>query len=316
MKRLEAVVFDWSGTTVDCGSLAPVRALTKLFARRGIRLTDADVRLDMGLFKKDHIRRILALPHVEEEWQRRNRQLAGEDDVEAMFADFAPFQMQILEEHSQLINGVAVVAEALRARGLKLGSTTGYTRPILDLLVARAAEQGFRLDLSVSPDDVGGGRPLPWMCLRIALDFHLTSTANAVKVGDTVSDIEEGLNAGMWTVGVAATGNEVGLSAGELAGLLPDDRTCRLRRARTVLKAAGAHYVVDSVAQVEPVIEEINQRLAAGERPRARPPSRLAIWSVAGAVALLSSVAAASFLHEERKMRPVSSDTRGSASVQ
>jgi phosphonoacetaldehyde hydrolase len=267
MRRLEAVILDWAGTTVDFGSLAPIKAVVRLFATRGIQLSDPDVRRDMGLFKKDHIRRILTLPQVDGEWRRRNGRPARDEDVEAMFVDFVPLQMAILGEHSQLISGVAGVAKALSGRGLKLGSTTGYTRPMLDLLVARAAEQGYRPDLSFSPDDVGGGRPLPWMCLRIALDFQLTSTATAVKVGDTVKDIEEGLNAGMWTVGVTATGNEVGLSADELAALDPDDRTLRLSHAQSTLKAAGAHYFVDSVAHIEPIIEEINERLAAGERP-------------------------------------------------
>lgn len=267
MKCLEAVIFDWAGTTVDFGSLAPVKAISRLFATRRIELSDADTRRDMGLFKKDHIRRILALPNVESAWRKQQGSPPGEKDVEALFADFLPLQMEILEEHSQLISGTADVAKALRSRGLKLGSTTGYTRPMLEVLIARAARQGYCPDLSFCPDDVGGGRPLPWMCLRIALDFHLTSTAAALKVGDTVSDIEEGLNAGMWTLGVAATGNEVGLGADEFLALPADDRTRRVDRARSKLKAGGAHYVVDSVAQMEPIIDAINQRLAAGERP-------------------------------------------------
>jgi phosphonoacetaldehyde hydrolase len=247
--------------------MAPVRALVKLFAKHGIELSDADVRRDMGLFKKDHIRRLLALPRVDREWLRRQGQPASEENVEDIFADFTPLQMEILEDHSQLISGVPSVAEALRSRGLKLGSTTGYTRPMLDLLLAQAGEQGFCPDLSLCPEDVGGGRPFPWMCLRIALDFRLASTGVAVKVGDTVSDIQEGLNAGMWTVGVTLTGNEVGLSAAELAGLPSDDRLRRVERAGQALKAAGAHYVIDSVVQMEPIIEEIDQRLATGERP-------------------------------------------------
>jgi phosphonoacetaldehyde hydrolase len=267
VKRLEAVVFDWAGTTVDFGSLAPVRAVTRLFATRGIQVSDADVRRDMGIFKKDHIRRLLALPHVDQQWKRCKGEPAGDADVEAMFAEFALLQMEILEEHSQLICGVPDIAAALRNRSLKLGSTTGYTRPMLDLLLEKATQQGYRPDLSLCPDDVGGGRPLPWMCLRIALDFHLTSTAAVVKVGDTISDIEEGLNAGMWTIGVTATGNEVGLSAAALATLAPDDRGRRLDRAGAALKAAGAHYLIDSVAEIEPIIDQIDRRLAEGERP-------------------------------------------------
>jgi phosphonoacetaldehyde hydrolase len=261
------VIFDWAGTTVDWGSLAPVRALTTLFANRGIQLSDSEIRRDMGLFKKDHIRRILNLAHVDAEWQKQNGRQANEADLEAIFADFMPVQMKILDEHAELIPGVGAIATTLRSRGLKLGSTTGYTRPMLDLLLARAGAQGYHPDLSLCPDDVGAGRPFPWMCLRIAVDFHLSSTTGAVKVGDTVSDIEEGRNAGMWTVGVTATGNEVGLSESQLAALSPEERSCRLDLARGKLEAAGAQYVVESVAHLEPIMEDIERRLAAGERP-------------------------------------------------
>jgi phosphonoacetaldehyde hydrolase len=236
VKHLQAVIFDWAGTTVDHGSLAPVRAMVETFARHGIHLSDAEVRRDMGLFKKDHIRRIL---------HELARQAPAEADVEALFAEFVPLQMQMLEQHSELIAGTAELVEHLRGRGIRIGSTTGYTRPMLDLLLRRAAEQGYRPEAALCPDDTGGGRPHPWMCLRIALEFRLEATAAAVKVGDTASDMEEGLNAGMWTVGVSATGND---------------------RAET-LEAAGAHYVIESVSGLEPVLAQIEGRLAAGERP-------------------------------------------------
>jgi phosphonoacetaldehyde hydrolase len=267
MNRLQAVIFDWAGTTVDHGSLAPVRAVTELFHRHGIPLSDADARRDMGIFKKDHIRRILALPHVESRWRESTGHPPGEPDVEALFAEFAPLQMSILEDYSQVIAGVAEVSETLRGRNLRLGSTTGYTRPMLDVLEKLAASQGYRPDLAFCPDDANGGRPYPWMCLRIALEFRLSATAAAVKIGDTVSDVEEGLNAGMWVIGIAATGNEVGLSASALAALPEDERGRRIEAARSVLMQAGAHYVIDSVAHCEPVLEEIDARLAAGERP-------------------------------------------------
>ncbi|HTR36127.1 MAG TPA: phosphonoacetaldehyde hydrolase [Bryobacteraceae bacterium] len=267
MKRLEAVIFDWAGTTVDHGSLAPVRALTELFHRHGIPLNDGDVRRDMGIFKKDHIGRILAIPGVESQWLERTGHPPSELDVEALFTEFAPVQMKILEEYSSVIAGVAEVSERLRSCGLRLGSTTGYTRPMLDVLVKQAASEGYRPDLAYCPDDVNGGRPHPWMCLRIVLEFRLKSNAAAVKIGDTVSDVEEGLNAGMWVIGIAATGNEMGLSASDLAALPEDERRRRIQAARSVLMQAGAHYVIDSVAHCEPVLDEIDDRLAAGERP-------------------------------------------------
>ncbi len=265
--NLEAVIFDWAGTMVDHGSLAPVRAITKLFSRHGITLSDEDARRDMGIFKQDHIRRILALPNIAERWREENGESPKEADVDALFAEFIPLQMEVLGAHSRLIFGAGRAAENLRARGWKIGSTTGYTRPMLEVLLESAARQGYRPDVSLCPDDVGGGRPRPWMCFRIALELGLSAAAAAVKIGDTPSDIEEGLNAGMWAVGVALTGNEIGLSAKDFAALPADEREARVDQARAVLRSTGAHYVIDSVALCEPVLEEIDARLAAGERP-------------------------------------------------
>jgi len=267
MKRLEAVIFDWAGTMVDHGSLAPVRAVTALFARHGIELTDEEVRRDMGIFKKDHIRRILQQPRVKGLWSAKTGRFAVEDDVEQLFAEFNPLQMEILDQYSELISGAAEISELVRSDGIKTGSTTGYTRPMLDLLVARAAAAGYRPDAALCPDDAEGGRPLPWMCLKIALMFQLNCMAAAVKVGDTVSDIQEGLNAGMWTVGVSTTGNEVGLSAADLAALPAAERTRRSEHAAETLSDAGAHYVIDSVRDLPPVLKEIDLRLVSGERP-------------------------------------------------
>jgi phosphonoacetaldehyde hydrolase len=267
MKRLEAVIFDWAGTMVDHGSLAPVRAVTTLFARHGIELTDEEVRRDMGIFKKDHIRGILQQPRIGALWSRKTGRAAAEDDVERLFAEFNPLQMEVLEQYSELIPGAAEISKLLRADGIKVGSTTGYTRPMLDVLAAHAAAAGYRPDAALCPDDAGGGRPMPWMCLKIALLFGLSHVAAAVKVGDTHSDIREGLNAGMWTVGVAATGNEVGLSAADLAALPAPEQTRRSAHARETLHHAGAHYVIDSVRDLPPVLEKIEMRLESGERP-------------------------------------------------
>jgi phosphonoacetaldehyde hydrolase len=267
MKRLEAVIFDWAGTMVDHGSLAPVKAVTALFALHGIQVTDDEVRRDMGIFKKDHIRRVLQQPRIAAEWSSKTGRAVGEEDVEKLFAEFNPIQMKVLGEYAQLIAGAAEISETLQSRGLSVGSTTGYTRPMLDVLVARAASAGYRPAAALCPDDAEGGRPLPWMCLKIGLLFRLSCTAAAVKVGDTVSDIQEGLNAGMWAVGVAATGNEVGLSAAELAALPEHDRKRRSALADETLRRAGAHYVIDSVQDLLPVLEAIELRLAAGERP-------------------------------------------------
>jgi len=150
---------------------------------------------------------------------------------------------------------------------MKIGSTTGYTRPMLDLLLETAAAQGYVPDCAVCPDDVGAGRPFPWMCYRNAVLLNVYPMEALVKIGDTVSDIEEGLNAGMWSVGVVRTGNEIGLTEADFMALPAADQQVRLQAGRGKLKEAGAHYVVDSLGEIGPVLDRIDERLARGEKP-------------------------------------------------
>ncbi len=267
MSRLEVVIFDWAGTIVDHGSLAPVRAICELFARHHVVVDDDAARRDMGLFKRDHIRRILEDGGIRRQWREVHGSAWSEADIDRLFGEFQPLQMEVLAAHSKLIFDVGALAGRLRRRGLKVATTTGYTRPMLDLLLASAAEQGFEPDLAMSPDEAGGGRPHPWMCLKIALAIGLSATRAAVKIGDTPADVAEGLNAGMWTIGVSATGNEAGLSAADFAALAEPERKRRLQRAEDALRQAGAHYVIQSAAGCEAALEAIEERIASGERP-------------------------------------------------
>ena len=88
-----------------------------------------------------------------------------------------------------------------------------------------------------------------------------------VKIGDTLPDIAEGLNAGMWTIGLAKTGNEMGLNAAEVEALSPEELDGKLTRARERMAGSGAHYVVDGIGDCDPIIDQINTRIAAGEKP-------------------------------------------------
>jgi len=264
---LQAVVLDWAGTTVDHGSLAPIRVLQKIFADRKIEITEDEARRDMGVLKKDHIRSLLRHPRIAREWERRYQKFPGEDAVENLFADFLPQQMQCLAECSTVISGVSGAVQRLRDRGLKIGSTTGYTRSLLEVLLPHAASQGYVPDCALCPDDVGAGRPLPWMLYENAVRMKVFPLAAVIKVGDTISDIEEGLNAGTWAVAVARTGNMIGLTEEQWCALPPRERTERLQKAHRQLLDAGAHYVIDTLADLDPVLDRIEVRLRRGERP-------------------------------------------------
>ena len=261
--QLKALVLDWAGTTVDFGSMAPARTLQQAFARFGIPVTDAEVRRDMGLAKRDHIGRILSAPRVREAWCGLRGVLPTPNDVDAVYEVFIPLQLSCLAEYSTLIPGVAAAVDRARQRGLKIGSTTGYTRAMLDLLVEHSAKAGFRPDCNVSPDDVESARPAPFMLYENAVRLQVFPLGAVAKIGDTPADIQEGLNAGAWTIGVAATGNGIGLSQQEFQALPPGDQRSRVAAARAQLEQAGAHYVIDTLADVDAVLDEIDAQLGA-----------------------------------------------------
>jgi len=264
---VKAVILDWAGTTVDHGSLAPVRVLQQVFARRGVPISEQEARRDMGVLKKDHIRKILLGPKVSAKWREAAGREPTEADVESLFANFVPLQLECLVKYSAVIDGVAQTVARLRKRGIKIGSTTGYTRAMLDVILRPAAEQGYRPDCAITPDDTRGGRPHPWMIFANAIRLQVEPLEAIVKVGDTTVDIEEGLRAGVWTIGVARTGNMIGLSAEDFAALAPAEQAMRLENARLQLSAAGAHEVVDAVADCEAALDAIEARIRRSERP-------------------------------------------------
>jgi phosphonoacetaldehyde hydrolase len=251
---LTGIVFDWAGTVVDHGSRAPVATLQEIFENASLPITVEEARLSMGIAKRAHIASILAMPRVSSEWQRMHGAIPTEQDVERLYADFVPRQLACLERHSDVIAGVSTAIEQLRGRGLKIGSTTGYTRPMLDC--------------AICPDDVpGGGRPAPWMCYLNAIRMQVGPLWCMIKAGDTPSDVAEGRNAGMWTIGVTRTGNEVGLTAAEWEALAEPQRSSALEKAAIRLRHAGAHYLAESVAGILESVDEIDARVTAGERP-------------------------------------------------
>ncbi|MGA3228656.1 MAG: phosphonoacetaldehyde hydrolase [Candidatus Binatus sp.] len=264
---VKAVILDWAGTTVDHGSIAPVRVLQQVFAGRGVPISEEEARRDMGVLKRDHIRKILFGPNVSAQWHDAVGHEPTEADVESLFANFVPLQLECLVKYSAVIDGVAATVARLRKRGIKIGSTTGYTRSMLNVILRPAAEQGYQPDCAITPDDVGGGRPHPWMIFANAIRLQVEPLEAIVKIGDTAVDIEEGLRAGVWTIGVARTGNMIGLSAEDFAALAPAEQAMRLENARIQLSAASAHEVIDAVADCEVALDAIEARIRHGERP-------------------------------------------------
>jgi len=264
---IKGVILDWAGTTVDYGSFAPTAVFLHLFESEGVQITAEDARSGMGLMKKDHLRTILARPSVAESWASTHGQPPSDADVDRLFDHFVPMQLEVLTEYATPIPDLLEVVDQLRARGIKIGSTTGYVRSMMDVLAPVAAEHGYEPDWIVCPDEVPAGRPAPWMCYQNAMQLGIYPMQAIVKVGDTLIDIEEGLNAGTWTVGLALTGNLVGLSEAEVNALTSEAKAHLTNQAAAQLYRTGAHFVVDGIWELPAVLHQIEKRLACSEMP-------------------------------------------------
>jgi phosphonoacetaldehyde hydrolase len=267
--QIRAVVFDWAGTIIDFGSLAPMGAFVKLFANHGVTISIAQARVPMGLPKLAHIEALGAMPEIAQQWQAAKGQAFSKDDAQALLVEFEPMSAQAAIEHGNFIPGFMDVYEWLKYRHIGVATTTGYTRKIMTPLIASAKAAGFEPVRVICCDDVQHSRPSPMgmqACMQ-SLGLQGQETV-VVKVDDTAPGIQEGLNAGCWTVGVAASGNALGWSWAEWVKASEAERERALVPAYQQLQDAGAHEVVQSVADLRSALVNIETRIQRGERPR------------------------------------------------
>jgi phosphonoacetaldehyde hydrolase len=264
---LQAVIFDWAGTIVDHGSRAPMGAFVKAFAAFGVDISIADARGPMGMAKRDHIRMVGQAPAVAAAWEQKHGRLFGEADIDAIFETFEPMNVAAVRDHADFIPGALEAVAQLKTAGLRIGATTGYTRPIMEELMPIAAARGYRPEITVCAGDLAAGRPSPLMMWHAMAHMGIWPAHTVVKVDDTLPGIGEGVAAGTWTVGVTLSGNMVGLSVEELAALSEAERNGLREQAGAAMRTAGADIVIDSVADLPGAIERISAALRAGERP-------------------------------------------------
>ena len=267
--QVKAVILDWSGTTADAYVLAPAVVFVDVFRKHGVEISMAEARGPMGLRKDLHIKALTEVPEIAARWEGVHGKRPDQEEVDAMFADFVPMQLACLREYTALLPGVAETTQRLQAEGLKIGSSTGFIRPMVDILEEDAKKQGYVPDASVAGDEVvNGARPKPFMVYRNLdlLDVH--PIQSVVKVDDTVSGVGEALEAGCWGVGIARYSNYMDIDSLEHEKSLPEaEMQRRLAFTRETLRKAGAHYIIDTIEELPAVVEDVNARLARGEKP-------------------------------------------------
>ncbi len=292
VQKLEAVILDWAGTTMDYGCYAPAVVFQKVFADMDAPISMLEARKPMGKHKKVHIGEIAKDPEVEKRWFAVHKRMPAQEDVEKMFDVFQAAQLPYLVKYADLINGTVEAVEECRKIGLKIGSTTGYTGEMMDLLLNEAAERGYVPDVSVCATGhyviksgklqgplLGFGdtisRPKPAMCNLNAYLLNVSDNAAVVKVGDTLDDIREGKRAGMWTIGLAGTGNEMylteeheGFTEKQIYKKNPDEFIRKLLTAYDSMAQENPDFIVDGIKDIPWVINEhINPRLVNGRKP-------------------------------------------------
>ena len=265
---IRAVVFDWAGTIVDFGSLAPMGAFVRLFANHGVTTSIAQARVPMGLPKLAHIEAMGAMPEIATQWQASKGHAFTKEDAQALLIEFEPMSAASAMEHSDFIPGFLDTYAWLKTRSIAVATTTGYTRKIMTPLIAKAAAAGFEPARVICCDDVAQSRPSPLGMQACMTTLNLTGqSSSVVKVDDTVPGLQEGQNAGCWTVGVAASGNALGWSWDEWVQASEDERDHALKGAYATLRDAGAHEVIHSVADLKVALSAIEARIARGEQP-------------------------------------------------
>jgi phosphonoacetaldehyde hydrolase len=267
--KVKGLVLDWSGTTADAYVIAPAVVFVEVFKNQGVDISMTEARGPMGLRKDLHIKALTEDPVLRDRWRSIHDRYPGQEDVDRMFVDFVPAQVACLPNYTKLLPGVAEVTQRLQKRGIKIGNTTGFLRPMVDVLEKAAKEQGYTPDASVAGDEVEqGARPKPFMVYRNLDLMDVWPIQSVIKVDDTVGGVGEGLNAGCWSVGVARYSNYMNIQSLDEADNMPtEELQSRLEKTRQILLNAGAHYVIDSLAEIETVIEDVDSRLARGERP-------------------------------------------------
>jgi phosphonoacetaldehyde hydrolase len=261
------VILDWAGTVVDFGCMAPAQTFIEAFEGFGITVTQPQARGPMGMAKWDHIKSILSLPEITAAWTAKHGTAWTEADVDAIYAAFTPRQAEVVAQYADPIPGALDTVAWLRGRGIKIGSTTGYPRLVMDQLTPVAKTKGYEPDAMACAGETRLGRPYPFLIYKQMLELELSPAWACVKVDDTGVGVVAGRNAGLWSVGVAATGNGVGVNHADWLALSQGERDALRAKAADPLMEAGAHYVIDGLGNLPEVIEDIEARLAKGDRP-------------------------------------------------
>ena len=260
-KGISAIILDWAGTTVDYGCFAPVNAFIKAFEAFGITPTMDETREPMGMEKRAHAAKMLEGDRLAALWLEKYGRTYTKEDIDGIYGKFEPALFETLSDYTDPIPGVIETVKTLREMGLIIGSTTGYTKKMMDIVAPLAKEKGYYPDCLICPEDVGSGRPYPYMVWRNLEALRVQDVRSVVKIGDTAADMEEGKNAGCICVGILKGSSMLGLSEREYAEMPFVDLYKLHSEARAKYNKAGADYVIEDITELPELIKKLNSNV-------------------------------------------------------
>lgn len=260
MRNIEAVIFDWAGTTVDYGCFAPVKAFIEVFEEYEITPTIDETRKPMGMLKWDHIKTMMSMPRINNLWKEKHGRDFTDNDIDKMHDRFSDKLMGILHNYANPKPFVIETVQELRKRNIKIGSTTGYTDEMMSIVTNVAKENGYEPDCWFSPTSTNNiGRPYPFMIYKNLETLKVECIKSVIKVGDTISDILEGKNAGVTTVGIIEGSSELALTEEEYNKLSEEEKLIKVEEITQRYKNVGADFVIKNLKDLPKLIDYINK---------------------------------------------------------
>lgn len=257
------VIFDWLGTLSNECSIWAAKNFQDAFKHLGLNVTMEEARGPMGLKKQEHAEILLfKTPRILEQFRKvYNRNPNGQDIARLLKL----YEGGDVSGYDQLLPGLVSTQHFIKyVLGFKMGMTTGFDRVVANKFIHPALQQGLLLDSSATSDEVKRGRPFPDGIVKNLRELGLATgiehaAKTLIKVDDTCVGIEEGRQAGAWTVGVYGTGSYMNVNSLEQIKEMDQDEWI-LRALNSMSKLSNAHpnFLVPSVNYLPGVIHFIN----------------------------------------------------------
>ena len=259
--KLKGIIYDLAGTLCDRYSLSPVLSLIEAFKQDNISITMKEARMFMGLDKRVHITKTLELPHIKAQCMNNNIH-----NPNVIYDHYKKVQIDTLI--TDAVDGAVYATNVVKRLGLKNGVTTGYSTDVSSVVLESLRKQNVIIDNLVSSDEVKFGRPYPYMIFRCLENMEIENPNTVIKIGDTIADIHEGLNAGCWTVGVSKWSNEMNFESLDQAENATNDEILRrTEHAKNILHHAGADFVIDDLTTINKLVTKIDNMMDDGLNP-------------------------------------------------